>query len=117
MEGGPGEGGPGEGGQAIQSFPRPSEHDEPSTQPASAVPTWVDVAALQFDLEGGAVASSSFAASSEQVLCFGFCQGQGNDVMVPTMVDGSGVEVFPLSDDAPVEVSLESPISHPGGWS
>ena len=40
----------------------------PARSPASAIPTWVDaavdedvVAALQFDLEGGAVASSSFA--------------------------------------------------------
>ena len=54
---------------AGPAVPRPSrrlvlvtegEHDEASTQPACVIPTWVD-AALQFDLEGGAVASSSFA--------------------------------------------------------
>ena len=27
---------------ACPVVPRPSEHDEPSTQPASAIPTWVD---------------------------------------------------------------------------
>ena len=46
----------------------PSELDEPSTQPASAVPTWVDAA-------------------------------------VDEDVDGPGVEVFPLSNDAAMDLS------------
>ena len=100
--------------------PRPSELNEPSTQPASAFPTWVDaavdedvVAALQFDLEGGAVASSSFALPVQNRFSALDSVVRGNDEMVPTVVDGSGVEVFPLSDDAAVEVSLEPPRHRP----
>ena len=33
--------------------------------------------------------------------------------MVPTVVDGSGVEEFPMSDDAAVEVPLEPPRHRP----
>ena len=38
---------------------------------------------------------------------------RGSDEMVPTVVDGSGVEVFPMSDDAAVEVPLEPPRHRP----
>ena len=96
--------------------PRPSEHDEPSTQPASAFPTWVDaavdedvIAALQFDLEGGAVASSSFALPVHNRFSALDSTVRGSDEMVPT----SGVEVFPMSDDAAVEVPLEPPRHRP----
>ena len=90
------------------------EHDEPSTQPAPVIPTWVDVAvdedvvaSLQFDLEGGAVASSSFALPVQNRFSALDSTVRGSDEMVPTVVDGSGVEVFPMSDDAAVEVLLE----------
>ena len=33
--------------------------------------------------------------------------------MVPTVVDASGVEVFPMSDDAAVKVPLEPPRHRP----
>ena len=92
------------------------ERDEASTQPTSVIPTWVDaavdedvVAALQFDLEGGAVASSSFALPVQNRFSALDSTVRGSDEMVPTVVDGSGVEVFPMSDDAAVEVLLEPP--------
>ena len=109
--------------------PRPSrwlvlvtegEHDEPTTQPASVIPTWVDaavdedvVAALQFDLEGGAVACSSFALPVQNRFSALDSTVRGSDEMVPTVVDGSGVEVFSMSDDAVVEVPLEPPRPRP----
>ena len=64
------------------------------------------VAALQFDLEGGAVASSSFALPVQNR--FSALDSVRGNEMVPTVVDGSGVEVFPLSDDAAVEVHRPS---------
>ena len=82
--------------------------------------TWVDaavdedvVAALQFDLEGGAVARSSFALPVQNRFSPLDSVVRGNDKMVPTVVDGSGVEVFLLSDAAAVEVSLEPPRHRP----
>ena len=94
--------------------------DEASTQPAPVFPTWVDaavdedvVAALQFDLEGGAVASSSFALPVQNRFSALDSIVRSSDEMVPTVVDGSGVEVFPMSDDAAVEVPLEPPRHRP----
>ena len=73
---------------------RPSEHDEPSAQPAFAIPTWVDVdvvAALQIDFEG----SFSFAFHFIQNKFSGLDSTvRGSDEMVPTEVDSSGVDVW-----------------------
>ena len=89
------------------------EHDEPSTQPASVILMWVDaavdedvVAALHFDLEGGAVASSSFALPVQNRFSVLDSTVRGSDEMVPTVVDGSGVEV-PHVRNAAVELPLE----------